>query len=361
MPARRTTRKPARRSRPARATPAAPKIDAVDLLQRLATRLLPRFERDELLAETLHILKEVFGADHVSIFLYDERSNDLVQRCTAGLPIPPGLSPRIRVGKEGVCGWVAQYRTPIIIPEVSKDPRYVRIFDSTRSEMAAPIVFDARLLGVLNLESSRPGFFQPDHLRILSMIAAQISLAMRGGELAERDEQRSNDFGMINQFARICGVGLPIQRLLQRIADGLRKNYGYFFVAYFRGRPEREELTVEAISCDRPVEIKVGDAQQFGRGLIGTAFKIGETVHVPDVHKDERYVNRIPTVQAELCVPVRVGDFVLGILDVQSEQAHGFTQDDILIIDTVAHLVAHAIQLARVTNPRQAIENPPEV
>lgn len=343
-------------SRPAKT---APDIDAVEVLQRLATRLLPRFERDELLGETLRTLAEVFAADHVALFLYDERTNDLVVRASTGLALPAGISPRIRVGKEGVSGWVAQYRTPIVIPEVAKDPRYVRIFDSTRSEMAAPIVFDARLLGVINIESAHPGFFKAEHLRLLSLIAGQMSLAMRGGELAERDEQRTNDFGMINQFARICGVGLPIQKLLQRIAEGLRKNYGYFFVAYFRGRPEREQLTVEAMSCDKQVEIKVGDSQVFGRGLIGTAFRIGETVHVPDVHKDERYVNRIPTVQSELCVPVRVSDFVLGILDVQSEQAHAFTQDDILIIDTVAHLVAHAIQLARVTNPQQAVENQP--
>lgn len=359
MVTRRSSAKSKPAKSPSRPAKTAPKVDAVDLLQRLATRLLPRFERDELLTETLRTLAEVFAADHVSLFLYDERSNDLALRFSTGLDVPAGISPRMRVGKEGVCGWVAQYRTPIVIPEVARDPRYVPILDGIRSEMAAPIVFDARLLGVINVESTRPGFFTAEHLRLLSIVAAQMSLAMRGGELAERDEQRTNDFGMINQFARICGVGLPIQKLLQRIADGLRKNYGYFYVAYFRGRPEREQLTVEAMSCDREVDIKVGDSQAFGRGLIGTAFRIGETVHVPDVHKDERYVNRIPTVQSELCVPVRVSDFVLGILDVQSEQTHAFTQDDILIIDTVAHLVAHAIQLARVTNPQQAIENQP--
>jgi sigma-B regulation protein RsbU (phosphoserine phosphatase) len=90
-------------------------------------------------------------------------------------------------------GQAAETRQAILVPDVSKDPRYIEANPETRSELAVPLIYKDKVIGVLDLEHTRRGFFTDDHRRIMTTLAAQVAIAIENARLYEqiaRQEQR---------------------------------------------------------------------------------------------------------------------------------------------------------------------------
>lgn len=82
---------------------------------------------------------------------------------------------RIRIGTEGICGWVAGNGIPQVIPDVSADPRYLACSVKIRSEIVVPIANDGRIFGVIDIDSEIPGAFRREDLELLTELAALIA------------------------------------------------------------------------------------------------------------------------------------------------------------------------------------------
>jgi sigma-B regulation protein RsbU (phosphoserine phosphatase) len=86
----------------------------------------------------------------------------------------------------GVVGAAAASRQTVVVADVSKDPRYVLANPETRSEMAVPLLYRDRVIGVVDLESPRLNYFTDEHVRIFSTLAPQIAVAIENARLYER-------------------------------------------------------------------------------------------------------------------------------------------------------------------------------
>lgn len=84
---------------------------------------------------------------------------------------------------QGIMGWVALHREPLIVPNVDMEPQFLRFFPDTRSEMAVPLVHQGKILGVLDVESHLPHAYTSDHLNLLSTVAGTLALALKNAEL----------------------------------------------------------------------------------------------------------------------------------------------------------------------------------
>ncbi len=90
-------------------------------------------------------------------------------------------------------GYAAEHKEAVLVPDVSKDPRYIKLNPETRSELAVPLIYKDKVIGVLDLEHTRRGFFTEDHKRTVTTLAAQIAIAMENARLYEqiaRQEKR---------------------------------------------------------------------------------------------------------------------------------------------------------------------------
>src|SRR5207237_5094891 len=79
----------------------------------------------------------------------------------------------------------ARNKQAFLVPDVSKDPRYVLLNPETRSELAVPLIYKDKVIGVLDLEHTRRGFFTEDHKRTITTLAAQIAIAVENAQLYE--------------------------------------------------------------------------------------------------------------------------------------------------------------------------------
>jgi sigma-B regulation protein RsbU (phosphoserine phosphatase) len=92
-----------------------------------------------------------------------------------------------------VVGFAAQAKEAILVPDVSKNSRYISVNPETKSELAVPLIYKEKVIGVLDLEHTRRGYFTEDHKRTLTTLAAQIAIAIENARLYEeiaRQEQR---------------------------------------------------------------------------------------------------------------------------------------------------------------------------
>jgi phosphoserine phosphatase RsbU/P len=94
---------------------------------------------------------------------------------------------------EGIVGAAATLKQPVLVPDVTQDPRYIAANPETRSELAIPMIHKGKVIGVLDLESPQLGYFTEDHVQTLSILAANLAVSLENARLYEqlaRDEAR---------------------------------------------------------------------------------------------------------------------------------------------------------------------------
>lgn len=141
-------------------------------------------------------LRQLIKADVVSLLLLKDGRLEIV--AAEGRPLTEPAQPLDPL--TGITGWVVHNRQSVNIPDVRQDARYVQIVESTRSEMAAPLIANDECLGVINLESDAPGAFTQDNLDLLEMVAFSAATALYNAQThAESNYWRTYYQSVLNQ------------------------------------------------------------------------------------------------------------------------------------------------------------------
>lgn len=165
----------------------------LELLHEISRELTSILDPEQLLERVGNLLQRVIPYQMFAIWMLDEKRNMLVHRFS------------IRFGKtnysfsdpvpiqRGLIGAAVSSRQTITVGDVRRDPRYILVHPETRSEMAVPLVYKGKVLGVLDLEHTRPNFFTEDNVHAVSTLAAQLAIAIENASLYQRithEEQR---------------------------------------------------------------------------------------------------------------------------------------------------------------------------
>ena len=162
------------------------------LLNEIARELTSILNLDELLKRIAELLSRLIDYQMFSILLLDAAGEKLQHRFSLRFQENIQLKHDIALGR-GVVGYAAQHKQAVLVPEVSKDPRYIPANPETRSELAVPLIYKDKVIGVLDLEHTRRGFFTDDHKRTVTTLAAQVAIAIENARLYEeiaRQEKR---------------------------------------------------------------------------------------------------------------------------------------------------------------------------
>jgi sigma-B regulation protein RsbU (phosphoserine phosphatase) len=173
------------------------------LLNEIARELTSILNVDELLRRIAELLRRLIDYQMFSILLLDTSGEKLQHRFSQRFQESIQLKHEIPLGR-GVIGYAAQYKQAVLVPDVSKDPRYIQGNPETHSELAVPLVYKDKVIGVLDLEHTRRGFFTDDHKRTVTTLAAQVAIAIENAQLYEqiaRQEKRlERDLAMARQL-----------------------------------------------------------------------------------------------------------------------------------------------------------------
>ncbi|TEU18828.1 MAG: GAF domain-containing protein, partial [Anaerolineales bacterium] len=174
-------------------------------LHRMSGTLMRTLNLDQLLESTLAVLQRSFGYPHCAILLVDEKREELRIEAARGYLRDTVGKLGIKIGQEGIVGWVAANRTPLNVPDTTQDDRYVEKVKGIGSEIAVPMLVGEKLVGVLDVQSTEVNAFGEDDLRSLSSIAAQAAIAIERAQL----------------YAATLAERNRTERIVTNIADGV--------------------------------------------------------------------------------------------------------------------------------------------
>jgi len=154
------------------------------LLNEISRELTSILNVDELLKRIAELLRRLIDYQMFSILLLDSNGK-LQHRFSLRFNENIQVKHDVACGR-GVVGYAAQFREAVLVPDVKKDPRYIELNRETRSELAVPLIYKDKVIGVLDLEHTRRGFFTEDHRRTMTTLAAQIAIAIENAQLYEQ-------------------------------------------------------------------------------------------------------------------------------------------------------------------------------
>jgi sigma-B regulation protein RsbU (phosphoserine phosphatase) len=176
--------------------------ETLAVLNEISTELTSILDLDPLLAKVGQLLRRLIDYQMFTIMLLDEKGETLITRYAWRFGYAQAPMRRISV-TSGLVGAAVREWRPINVPDVRKDQRYLPMNAETRSELVVPLFYKERVIGVLDLEHTRTAFFNEDHVRTLTTMAAQVAIAIENARLYQavkrQEQQLERDIAMARE------------------------------------------------------------------------------------------------------------------------------------------------------------------
>jgi phosphoserine phosphatase RsbU/P len=174
----------------------------LEVLNEIAVELASILDLNPLLERVGQLLRRLIDYQMFTIMLLDEKGEVLITRYAWRFGYAHAPMRRIPTNSGLVGAAVREWR-PINVPDVRKDPRYLEMNSETRSELIVPLFYKGRVIGVLDLEHTRAGFFNEEHERMLTTLASQIAIAIENARLYQavrrQEGQLERDLAMARE------------------------------------------------------------------------------------------------------------------------------------------------------------------
>jgi len=330
-------------------------IRDVAVLQDASEMILSSVDLDTVLHHILLIVRNYFGISNCAVMLVDGSSNELYVRAQNGYDQDTTATRRVKIGEQGVTGWAAQHKAPLYVPDVTIEPRYLKAAEGIRSELALPLIVRDTVIGVLDIESSKPDYFSDDMIGLLALFASQAAVALENTRLHSTERRRMRQIEIIHLIARATTASSDLDQLLSTLADLLSDTFEGSEVGILLRGPDG---TMELRSHSGTRNDWPGDYSQIAsKGILAQAFEARMNVLVNDVKARPDWAHALPDSGSELCVPLISFAETLGALLVVHPEANFFTVDDRSIAQAATDVCATAIRNVQLADELRRVSN----
>ncbi len=319
--------------------------ELLTLLLEVGERINSTLDLDELMVRISEVVKRAIDYDVFAILLLNEKTHELRVRFNVGHPENVVRNLRIKVG-EGIVGRAAQSRRSVLVNDVRKDPAYIQSLPAVRSELAVPLIAKNRVVGVIDLETPWADFFNEQHQNLLELLAGRMAMAIENARLYRRSVRQSRTLQLLNEISRELSSVLVLKDLLRKIGTLTKHLVDYHRFSILLA-DDRARVFNNVISLKQDERTPEKFTVAFGQGIVGAAASMRQTVVVPDVSKDPRYIPLNPETRSEMAVPLIHRERVIGVVDLESPQPAYFTDEHVRIFSTLAPQMAIAIENAQ--------------
>jgi len=299
------------------------------------------------LEPALHAILEsalkLTAADDVHIFLYDGETLDF------GAALWRDAAehhPFTELRENGVTYTAVRTKKLIVVDRISGHPLFK---DTAWSGAIAglPLCIDDNVVGVLNVAYAAPHQFDENELRVLGFLGDQAAIVIHNVRLFEATERQLNELAILHGVATTAAQVTHEDALIECATDLigqtlypdsfgilLIENGQLHFHPSYRWHGARREP----------------DCIPIGRGVTGQVAQSGRPRNIADVSREANYIVLDPAIRSELCVPLKTGEDVIGVVNAESTRPHAFTDDDERLLMTFAHQLTAGIEKARLFN-----------
>ena len=331
-----------------------PGIRQLAVLQQATQMILSSMDLDTVLHQILLIMRNYFGASKCAVYLVDTTTNELFCRAQNGYDSEI-MERRLRIGNEGIPGWVAHNRTPLYVPDVSKEPLHPGSDDSVRSELALPLLVREQTVGVLDLVSDKVAAFPGETVGLLSVFAGQAAIALENARLYSTERRRMRQIELINLIARSAAAANHIHQFLGTLAELMYDTFEGTEVVVVVCEPDGTLFLRAHAGTKEPTLERL--AASYRGGILAQAFDRKTTVVVDDVASIEKWPACFPGTGSELCAPLISMNEPLGAIIVSHDHPSFFSGDDRAIAQAAADVSATAARNVQLTQELRRVAN----
>jgi signal transduction histidine kinase len=308
---------------------------------------------DQIARRMFALLSRAFSTEMILLYLLSSDNRLLNEyRSSEGNTVVPGAMTSMTSTTRSV----EEHRIAPLLKSVQKmrlddlsDTESVPLYEGAQSGLYVPLRFRGQEIGILCIEAARKDAFNLYDENLIVVIASHLASLADYTRLREEAEGRARNLGLIHEVVQQV-IGLTEPREVAEItADLLARYFAYELAAVFLA-DETGNLTISGFGgASQNVVKRAMKSFEYPviSGITGHVFKTGESVMINDVLLDDRY-RSIKGWQAgsEMCVAIRDGLKVLGILDVESSSRNAFTSNDFMALESLAGILASVITSA---------------
>lgn len=328
-------------------------LDYLRLAHSIGNRIAGAADLEQILSETVKRMGEQFQYEGICIALIGGDgvllcawSNDFGQTHQLHRQsIEPSGNPS---GEEmRAAGLTDGVMTRADVPLLSRVPHIL----NSRSSLGVPIRNGNRIIGLLDIESQETNAFDDYDRHVLEFLASQIAMAVGKNRLLNLERKKTEYLSLVSDVGRQTAGVLTVPELSRTVARLIHQHFAYSSVGVFLVDTVRPVLVLQSVSGEYSEVVRNGYEQPLHQGILGYVMQTRKPFMTNDVRNDPRYfqpLSEMDATRSELCVPLRIGDRVIGVIDVQNTQTGRFFDEvDLLAMTALSGQVAIALDNAR--------------
>jgi len=125
---------------------------------------------------------------------------------------------KLKIG-EGITGWVAKQGKPVLVPDVTRDKRYIKIDKDVKSELAVPLILEDEVIGVVNVDSTRASAFTQEDMELIFTLASQSAKIIQNAKLYETLKWRVEELSALFDIGKVITETLNLEKVLETIVE----------------------------------------------------------------------------------------------------------------------------------------------
>lgn len=317
-------------------------MQKIAILYDASQAVLSTFDLDEVFEHILRIMRDYFQLEHSAILLLNPNTQQFEIR-SISTSSSSGKNVSLRIG-EGLIGAAAKLKRPVYSNDVAKDPRYISAFPSTKSELAIPLMLRDDVVGVLDCQSDRLGFFDDETTDLLMLFSTQASIAIQNAQLYALEQRRAKQLEAINNIARQTTEVTDIRKLLDNVSRHIVESFRADGVCIFLY--ENNKLIPRAYYGALTPSVLVGKPLAELNPGWNRAIGSNTPLLVENVTEKADYLPAFDEAVSELVLPLVSFGHSIGVLTLDSSSPEVLAQQDLKPLESVADICAAAIQNA---------------
>ena len=216
------------------------------------------------------------------------------------------------------------------------------------SWLGVPLMARGEAIGALIIQDlQHERAFDNDDLRFMVAVAGQVSGAIHNARLLEESKQAALQFETAAEIARDISSSLDLDELLQKAVDLIRSRFRFYHASVFLKDLPEEFVVIREATGEAGAQLKrAGHKLAIGsKSVVGFVAGNGEPLIVNDTTRDATYYANplLPETRSEAAIPLKVGERIVGVLDVQSNQPYAFAEDSLRTLQILADQLAIAV------------------
>ncbi len=335
----------------------------LETVAQVTAQVTSTLDPDALLWNVSNLTKEAFGLYHAHIYLLDADEQHLSLAAGAGDVGRTMVGSRHRIvasNERSLVARAARTGTSVLENDVAAAPNFLPnpLLPRTRSELAVPLISGDRVIGVLDVQADQPNFFTEDDLHIQETLAGQIASAVVNAQLfaeqsaaEEEIRKRAVQLETVAQVSAQAATTLDLHDLLLSVSTLTKDAFGLYHTHVYLVDDTGDYLVLAA-GAGEAGRMMAGSSHRIlasnERSLVARAARTRVSVLENNVMQAEDFLPNplLPETRSELAVPLILGQAVVGVLDVQSDEVNHFTAEDVRVQETLAGQIAVAVQNA---------------